>query len=179
MSPLSPSTITLFGTGMKDPACAVAKAAVSSNPANPIAIAVFGMASVLPGLGLAHNTTVQVARKRFQRPDVALHHSRGAVALARTPVFPRRPVWARLPASRTFLLGFARPLFDLSKTGRSRPQANTTTCLTPIPSRSRSKPSLISSSFRRWVKSWSTPKRPARKRAIMRSTSRWGTAEPT
>ena len=49
---LSPSTIAPFGTGMKAPACAVADAAVSSNPANPIATKVFDMAYVLPGFRL-------------------------------------------------------------------------------------------------------------------------------
>ena len=45
--------------------------------------------------------------------------------------------------------------------------SNTTTCLTPTPSRSRSKPSLMSSSFRRWVSNWSTGRRPALKRAMI------------
>ena len=42
---------------------------------------------------------------------------------------------------------------------------NITTCLTPIPSRSRSNPSLISSSFSRWVSSASTGSFPALKSA--------------
>ncbi len=47
---LSPSTIMLFGSGTKVAACVVAEAAASSNPASPIAIAVFDMAfsSVAP-----------------------------------------------------------------------------------------------------------------------------------
>jgi hypothetical protein len=44
MSLLSPSTIMLFGSGMKGVACAVVEAAESSNPASPIAITVFGIA---------------------------------------------------------------------------------------------------------------------------------------
>ena len=46
------STIALFDAGMKSPACVVTDAAVSSNPANPIATKVFDMAYVLPGFGL-------------------------------------------------------------------------------------------------------------------------------
>ena len=62
---LSPSTIAPFGTGMKGPACAVADAAVSSNPANPIATKVFDMAYVLPGFRLlASDMTILVATRR-------------------------------------------------------------------------------------------------------------------
>ena len=46
------------------------------------------------------------------------------------------------------------------------PHSNTTTCRTPIPSRKRSNPSLISSSLSRWVNSASTASLPALKRAM-------------
>ena len=60
MSLFRPSTITLFGTGMKGAACAVAEAAVSSRPAKPIAIMVFGMTCVLRELRM-QITTARIA----------------------------------------------------------------------------------------------------------------------
>ena len=59
--------------------------------------------------------------------------------------------------------GRDKPGHDEKPNGlRGHPYSNTITCLTPIPSRSRSKPSLISSSLSRWVSNWSTGARVVR-----------------